>query len=99
MSFFGMKVPTNSTKPVDPVDTTCRPGMDKCLAPFQGGTPDVDNDGYPGLSVSGIKCPDAGSLQCPINVDCADDDPDRSPGLPEVPDGKDNDCNNIIDDN
>ena len=58
---------------------------------------DVDGDGY--------GDPDAGDTYCDVpewavdnTLDCNDADPDIRPGVTEVCDGQDNDCNGLVDD-
>lgn len=43
-------------------------------------------------------CPDADGDNSSVNVDCDDSDSRIFPGAPELDDGKDNDCNGIVDD-
>ena len=61
---------------------------------------DADGDGFgnPNASVSGtLNNAPAGYVT--NNTDCDDNDNKTYPGAPELCDGKDNDCNGIIEDN
>ncbi|MEM6927576.1 MAG: putative metal-binding motif-containing protein, partial [Myxococcota bacterium] len=40
---------------------------------------------------------DADRDGAPASIDCDDDDPARAPGLPEICDGIDNDCDGLVD--
>ncbi|MCA9491956.1 MAG: putative metal-binding motif-containing protein, partial [Myxococcales bacterium] len=61
--------------------------------------PDTDSDGFGASNRPAVpSCggPPAGHV--PNNLDCADNDPNNYPTNPEVCDGRDNDCNSLIDD-
>ncbi len=57
---------------------------------------DSDNDGYGDPSTEIAECT-APEGYVADNTDCDDADPERAPGLAEVCDNKDNDCDNDID--
>ncbi|MEZ4317798.1 MAG: MopE-related protein [Myxococcota bacterium] len=60
--------------------------------------PDDDGDGYGSDALAILACsPPVGHVQLP--GDCSDDDPAVSPASPEAcPDGVDNDCDGLVDD-
>ena len=58
---------------------------------------DADGDGYGVSEVSTASCMPVGGYSA-TGGDCDDDASDISPGTPEVCDGIDNDCNDLIDD-
>ncbi len=57
--------------------------------------PDLDGDGV-GSSDGEILCGPDGSLT-PLTGDCDDAEPRRAPGLAEICDGYDNDCDEVVD--
>jgi MYXO-CTERM domain-containing protein len=59
---------------------------------------DIDGDGYGESTQSIDACSPPTSSYVTDGTDCNDNDPDIFPGNPEVCDGKDNDCNGLIDD-
>ena len=58
---------------------------------------DDDNDGYSDGLVSALLCAASETHPTQLTGDCDDDDPDVHPGADEVCDGKDNDCDDIVD--
>jgi hypothetical protein len=58
---------------------------------------DWDNDGYGRDDEFIVDC-EMPAGYAPIGGDCNDFDPNYNPGMPEVCDGTDNDCNGIVDD-
>jgi len=60
--------------------------------------PDDDGDGYGNDQVTGVKYCNAPAGMTVDNLDCDDNDPDRAPGVVEICDGIDNDCNEQVDD-
>ncbi len=61
---------------------------------------DQDGDGVGADPPSEVRCdrPGPGWVPADRGVDCDDLDPSRAPGLPELCDGFDNDCDGLIDD-
>jgi hypothetical protein len=84
-----------------PLNPAIHPGADE-------GCDGVDNDcdaavdeGFPDTDADGLKdCidPDDDDDGSPDDADCAPLDPDMAPGLAELCDAKDNDCNGLPDD-
>ena len=60
---------------------------------------DEDKDGYGEQGTDLRGCDKEGSKEGQVNYDCDDNDLSINPGFAEICDGKDNDCNNKIDDN
>ena len=58
---------------------------------------DMDGDGY-GYPFNVIYSPGPPEYYVGNNEDCDDQDPDKHPGLVEICDGLDNDCNGLTDD-
>jgi Putative metal-binding motif len=58
---------------------------------------DLDGDGY-GDASSALSSSDRPGGYVADSTDCDDTDPARFPGDPETCDGKDNDCNGVVDD-
>jgi hypothetical protein len=61
---------------------------------------DADNDNFGDMNTPPrqvCKAPDATWKQSIPNTDCNDNDPTINPGHPEICDGKDNNCNGLID--
>jgi len=69
----------------DHLDNDCNGKVD------DGKLCDADGDGY-------TWCGQLDANGKPFNVDCDDNDPTVYPGAPEICDGKDNNCNGLIDD-
>lgn len=72
---------------------------DPDLAPDEGSTTwaDLDGDGFGDPASAAVACvPDEGRVSNPD--DCDDTDEWTFPGAPEVCDGRDNDCDQLVDD-
>jgi hypothetical protein len=82
----------------DGIDATEAPGPDADgCSPSSGGTyyQDADHDGYGDVATSMIGCAEGWVTN---SDDCDDTDRAIHPGVTEVCDGRDQDCNQIIDD-
>jgi len=78
-------VPCEKQDICDHYDNDCDGTVD------DGPLSDADNDHY-------SWCGSLDDQGHPVDADCDDTDPNVHPGAPEVCDGKDNDCNGLIDD-
>ena len=58
---------------------------------------DNDDDGYGIQDFSNCLCAPSGDFKAELFGDCNDEDDEIAPGMAEVCDGKDNNCNNHID--
>ncbi len=64
------------------------------------GNPQLPGGGnYNDFCLNGYGGDNDGDGYCAVTQDCLDDDPNSYPGAPEICDGKDNDCDNSIDEN
>ncbi len=82
----------------DQVDNNCNGEIDEDFE--TDWYPDNDRDGFGDAEVLVplVDCLDLGPALVTNNEDCDDDDPDVFPENYEVCDGKDNDCNLVVDD-
>ena len=82
----------------DGKDNDCNTSVDDGLT-FVSYYPDFDGDGFGDASGVGESlCEDPADGRVTDNTDCDDNDNTRFPAAPELCDGKDNDCNAIVDD-
>ncbi|MCW5897817.1 MAG: putative metal-binding motif-containing protein [Flavobacteriales bacterium] len=61
--------------------------------------PDLDGDGYGVFDGAIASCDDPGPGYAPWAGDCDDEDPEINPGVPELCNGIDDDCDGEIDEN
>ena len=76
-----------------PSDEVCNGLDDNCDGQIDEGFEDTDQDGTADCVDKDSDGDGFGNID-----DCGPDDPTTFPGAPEICDGKDNDCNNLIDD-
>ncbi|GMU41992.1 MAG: hypothetical protein AMXMBFR23_28580 [Chloroflexota bacterium] len=81
----------------DGVDNDCDGAFDEdtagCLVLFA----DADGDGYGQSDMAQCLCAPEGHFTATEPGDCDDADPARHPGVPEVCNGADDDCNGLVD--
>jgi len=58
---------------------------------------DGDEDGYGNGNISALQCAPSAGYPTKVVGDCNDNDPEINPGHPEVCDGKDNNCDSVVD--
>jgi len=76
----------------DEIDNDCDDLIDEDFTYFL----DFDDDGYGNPLISIVDCNEQPEGYVVDNTDCNDTDPDVNPGHPEICDGKDNDCDDVI---
>mgnify|MGYP000270936296 FL=1 len=79
------------------VDDDCDEAIDEDPIDGFDAYEDADGDGVGDVLLGSVCALDDG--QSAVAGDCDDDEPLVAPGLPELCDGLDNDCNTIVDDN
>jgi len=81
----------------DGVDNDCDATIDEGLARVIYRDADLDMYGDDADTMTGVVCTTPAGYS-DVGGDCDDADPTRHPGLPEVCDTLDNDCNGLVDD-
>ncbi|RME20167.1 MAG: hypothetical protein D6798_21030 [Deltaproteobacteria bacterium] len=83
----------------DGIDQDCDDEVDEDASDAVSWYRDVDEDGYGGnTEVVGCSPPDDGATWQLEGGDCVDTDAELNPGMDEVCDDKDNDCDGLVDD-
>jgi len=81
----------------DGVDNDCNGQIDDDALGARSWRPDVDGDGYydpAGVAIEGCEQPDGYAV---IGGDCDDSNPDVHPGVRDICDEIDNDCDDVVD--
>jgi hypothetical protein len=88
----------NAEEVCDTIDNDCDGTVDEGASDASTWIVDADGDGFGAIGGTTLDACTEPSGYAAVAGDCDDTDAARAPGLDEVCDGLDNDCNNVIDD-